>query len=743
MINLLKLLILFLFLPLTAYSEMIPRRVIAFWDSLAEEIVEDSLVHMTLELPLNHLGIEVIYHDIHEPLPDIIQRKDIRGVVLCFQKGTSMHNPILFIDWLVEVMDAGKKLIILKNSGFITNSQGINTPNEHLNRIYEKIGFTNTQEWVNYPFEYQILERNSELFPFEKNFPTPLPGFEICKIYASYAKSYLTVGIQGKPASESDLIIISSYGAFVSEDYTNTFDKILYTTDPISLGWYFNPFRFFELALDLSFLPIPDTTTLLGRRIFTSTCHGDFWNGSTDIEEFKKKRTSCAEVILEKVIKPNPDIPIAVGVVAADVDPKWVAKKDSQEITRRYFALPQVEAASHTYSHPYDWNFFKTGSYQKEIDFLHLYPYGSWQNSFLSWYRAKKFQLFSPKEFEKKKLKWGFATPRTYANEPFDINKEISGAANFLSQFAPPDNKVKLLIWSGDSIPWEAAVKLTYQAGLKNYGGGFVQYDANRPSYLFVFPLGRNLGGYIQLYTGANGDNNYTDEWKEKFYAFQFLTGTLKNTETPRRVKPINLYFHIYSGEFQASVNAILSNIAFIRTQLPISMTVNRYCDIGAGFYSIEFEKMGQRRWKIHKRQGLQTIRFENGEKLKLDFNNSEGVIGCKTYQGVLYVHLDPIYENPIVALAEREEINDAHHPFIIDSTWEIWNVETNSHSIGFRSSGWGKMLMNLKMGSGGAYKIEVNNLPSKTFTTSPDNILNIELDLPNNIEVKIKIGKI
>lgn len=730
-----------LLFPFSLIAENIPRHVLAFWDSSIDKAVENSLIHRTLEMPLNYLGLDVIYADTQKNLPDIAGRTDICGIIICFREGTSMEDPKAFIEWTINAIDQGKKVILMQNPGFLADKHGNYTSGDLQNRLYEKIGFTNTQEWINYPFNYHVINTNKELLPFEKELPYQLPGFYVTKVFAGKAKSYLKVGIPGKPNSEADLMVIGPNGAYISEFYANTFDDLLFQTSPRSLGWYINPFRFFELALDLPMRPIPDITTLAGRRIYIATCHGDSFNIDTKIEGFQNKSVAASKILLEKVIKPNPDLPIAMGIVAADIDPKWVAKKDSQAIAKEYLSLPQVEAASHTYSHPFYWGFFETGGPEKEVDYLYLYPYGSWQSSYLSWMRAKFYQTFTPKEFAKRRLKWGYTIPRAYANQPFDLEKEITGAVDYINQFAPPQNKVKLLIWSGDSLPWDAPVEMAYKAGLKNYGGGFNRFDPDYPSNLFVYPIGRKPGGLIQIYASANADNDYTSNWRDNFYGFKYLPATLKNTDIPRRLKPIQLYYHSYSGEFQASVDAILSNIAYIRTQSFIPIFIERFCTIGAGFYSAEIKPLGSGKWSISNREGLQTFRFDKAEGFQPDLTESSGVIGWNDHQGSLYVYLDAFEKEPVIALKSGKQVNNPL--YLIDSSWEIGNLKREEGALSFNTKGWGKLEMRWKAPANGRYSVEADAKPQNEFQTDNDNIVHFELDLPYNSSIIVKIKQL
>ena len=691
--------IFFSLLPILGFCS-VARHVIAFWDSKVDQFLENCLVHTTLEMPLNYLGLDVEYFDIQKPLPHLENRNDVLGVIICFQEGTIAPNPKALIEWSIDAIEQGKKIVIMRNSGFFTK---MGSDGDLQNRLYERLGVVHTQQWVDFPFDYQMIISDPELMPFERNLPKPFLGFYITKAYAPSAKVYLKAIHQG--IDDSDLIVLSPNGAVIAENFANNYDKIAFTTNPRSLGWYLNPFVLFERVFDLPHFPIPDTTTLAGNRIFYSLCHGDNWNGYTALEKNRGKEIYCADEVLKQVIVPNPDIPVSVAVVGATVDPTWEARKRSQEIAREYFHLPQVQAASHTYSHPFEWNFFASYKPEKEIQYLKYYPYGTWQNSYLSWLNASHKSERDVVEGES--LLTGFVIPRAYANEPFDLKKEIVGSVDYLNQFAPPDNQIKILLWSGNGLPWDQPLALCYQNGISNLGGGFVRFDPEYPSVLFVYPLGRKPGGYIQPYASMNAENSYTDEWKDRFYGFQYLPATIRNTESPRRLKPIALYYHSYTGEYGASLQAVKKNIAWIKKQSLIAIDVQRYCEIVKGFYSAQIEQDGSL-WKISNRKGLQTFRLDKTGK-KVDLSQSVGVIGYKEYQGSLYVYLDAAVEEPIIAISESV-LNDL--PYLIDSSWEIWDLQRNAAIVQFKTKGWGKLSMRWQ---------------------TPHGIMSVERDLPNN----------
>ena len=115
-----RLFVFFLLLPMMLMAEnAIIRKVVAFWDSKVNLVLEDSLVHKTLEMPLNHLGLDIVYFDVQEPLPEVSKIENTRGIILCFPEQTAMKNPQEFIEWLISAIDKGKKILKKDQSSLI------------------------------------------------------------------------------------------------------------------------------------------------------------------------------------------------------------------------------------------------------------------------------------------------------------------------------------------------------------------------------------------------------------------------------------------------------------------------------------------------------------------------------------------------------------------------------------------------------------------------------------------------
>ena len=287
-----------------------------------------------------------------------------------------------------------------------------------------------------------------------------------------------------------------------------------------------------------------------------------------------------------------------------------------------------------------------------------------------------------------------YTVPRAYAVKPFDLPLEIGGSIEYLNRLAPPGKQVTLLQWSGNCLPWEGALVATYQVGVLNLNGGDTRFDRERPSYTSVASIGRKLPGGIQIYASNANENVYTELWTDRFFGHAFLPQTWRNTETPIRVKPKNLYYHMYSGEKMASLRALLNNA---------------FAALALGFYSTEIADLGEGRWQIANRGRLATIRFDRATDRKVDFGRSSGVLGQQHFQGSLYVALDPADPRPVIALVANDRPDvppPGSRPYLIDSRWPIEGLAVDDRTFTFHAQGFGPGEMTWRVVEPGRYQV-------------------------------------
>ena len=690
-------------------GKRVPRTIIAFYDGGAYEDIRYTSIHRVIEMPFNHLGLILEYRDLNQPLPRDDELADVRGALL-WSSGDTMPAALPFIEWAHRFMDGGRQLMIIGALGFAKDAGGKPTPLETINGLLARIGLRFEGQRVELTHDVRVVRKDRGLLDFEAALPRQIPAYDRIAGIDARTSAYLVVREGNNTATDTTLISSHPNGGYIALDLIHRGDN-LRTTRQL----YLDLFEYLRRVFGTDDLPKPDTTTLVGRRIYYSHIDGDGWRNLSQVKAYAQRRSMSAEVILREVIEAYPDLPVTVAPIVADLDPSWFGSEQAQALARDIFALPQVEMASHTLSHPFDWGFFADGDAAKEVGLLKRYPRRPGGNDDEAWRpllrAAARRSVAETADYSARFLGvFGtYSVPRAYAVRPFDLQSEIDGAIGFLNRLAPDGKRVMLLQWSGNCLPWDEAIVASYAAGVYNINGGDTRFDREQPSYTSVAPIGRKLAHGVQIYSSNANENVYTDLWTSRFFGFTFLSQTWRNTEQPVRVKPKNLYYHMYSGEKTASLRALLNNLKEVESEPIAPIAASEYAALALGFFSAEIEGLGDARWRIGNRGRLATIRFDRSIDRRVDFARSSGVIGQMHLQGSLYVALDPDVIEPIVALTDSDP-NDgtpaAPQPYLVESRWPVRKLAMVDSTFSFQAQGFGVGSMTWRVEAGRRYRI-------------------------------------
>ncbi len=738
-------------------SRIEPRVVLAFYDSKHSPYTTDTDVHQAAEMPLNHLGVDVRFQDIRQPLPDAAAMSGVRGILLWFDVN-SMPNPELFLHWLIGQIDAGVRVVVMGSHAFEYRSDGVPVDRALVARFWGRLGLKKSGEWVTatYAITFQPAGRN--MTAFERNLPALPPAYPDIRVAGAGVLSHLRAYDPRRPDEVSDLVVTGAHGGYVAPGYS-----IVEYRDARRRYWYLNPFRFFRQAFDLDGLPKLDATTLTGRRIFYSHIDGDGWRNISLVPGYREKGKLSAEVILNEIFLKYPGLPVTVGPIAADLDQNWFGTRESRRLAKEIFALPNIEAGSHTYTHPLSWQFFEHYDADKEKPYIDRYPRTPsnfrYQAGLEGLLKYAIENAGAPPDSERAaveikkvggKVEDHYRTPRVYYRGPYDLREDLVGSAELIQQLLPPGKRVKILQWSGNTMPFEKAIRMVRKAGMQNINGGDTRLDRQYNSILWVSPLGRRVGKELQIFASNSNENTYTDLWTGRFYGFRFLEQALRRTETPFRIKPINIYYHMYSGERQASLNALRRNLDYAQSQSIAPITTSRFAAIAKGFYRARIERLGGARWRVLDRGKMETVRFDDAVFKAVDFGQSRGVLGQTHLHGSLYIHLDPAESTPVVALrdidyADREP--DAPRPYLISSRW--WTEGLKLTPDGFRCQvqGYGSGNMQWYMPESGMYRIRITSADNKVTRqeaeVTGEHWLNVELSQAPVEPVEVEVRKV
>jgi polysaccharide biosynthesis protein PelA len=654
----------------------LPRRVLGLFDSRREPNPEESRIHRLLDMPLNHLGLVVDYHDIAKGLPDPASLTGLRGVVTFFD--SAVPDSRTYLEWASAVLDRNIRYVVMGDPGLVVDGDRIGIPLDSLNNFLGRLGLRAENRYVPNSYRVRALHKTPGMIEFERPLNGPLPGYDVIRAIDPAVKVHLTMQDGDNADTRSDLVTVGPRGGRIASGYD------LYS-DPDSNRtlWWLNPFEYLRAAFAGDELPAPDTTTIVGRRIYYSHIDGDGWHDLAENHELTDDRRKASEMILAKAVIPYPDLPVTVAPVVADLHPDWSGDERGREIARDFFLLPQVEAGSHTWSHPFDWRFFENHDGEAERA-----------------YAARPLA----------RLERGYPASRGFRKQPFSLDREIGGSVAYIDSLLPPGKRTRIVQWSGDASPYEAALAAAGQASVTNINGPESRLDEEFPSYSQVPAIGVQVGAHRQIYASAGSENIYTDIWSHHFFGFRHLDRTVARTETPYRIKPFNIHYHMYSGSKAAGLNAVVANLTLARASRIAPVSASDFAGIAQGFYTARLYDLGDRRWRIENRGNLQTIRFDRATFSAVDFKRSRGVLGQNHYQGSLYVALDPAEVAPIIALHDVEDPGreeSAGQPYVIDSRWLISGLVTSDDGWTFTAQGFGAGEM-VWQASPGSYTVRI-----------------------------------
>ena len=395
--------------------------------------------------------------------------------------------------------------------------------------------------------------------------------------------------------------------------------------------WVINPFKFFKEALRLPELIVPDVTTENGKRLFFTHIDGD---GIMNRVEGDSSKFS-GEVILEDILKKY-KVPHSVSVIGAEIEPYGLYPNLSNKmisIAKKMYALENVEGATHTFTHPFKWGKIEDGNLSQE-------------------YRLK------------------------VKGYDFSFRHELLDTTDRINNDLTPKDKAhsRMVFWSGDCAPRKNALEYVHKNGILNINGGDTYITKTKPWLSYIAPLGLERDGYYQVYTGAQNENVFTNNWLGPFWRFKKVTQTFELTNSPRRFKPIDIYYHLYSGSKMASLRALQYVFDWSLQQDIMPIFTSEYIPKVMDFYDVSMAKEGDE-WLFDGMRDLKTLRIER-EKASIDFKASPSALGIKHFENHTYVSLGNSQKHFI-----KEGRDDAYK----NSTYLI---SSNAKSVDFKNSG-------------------------------------------------------
>ena len=579
------------------HVEVIPRQVLAIHDEPGHlGQVALHAVQRLGALPLNYLGLDVRHVYYGSPELEAIAKLPLAGryagVLTWLALGTFVETEPL-MKLLGSARAEGVPLVMVdaQPGGTTLQDLGIESGNEI--RLRSKLR----------------VQKLSPHVGFEIEPKTALEVFTPSKVAGGQGDVWLRMHADTSDgAASSDVVVITPWGGFADEQF-------VHATLPLDAGsrWVINPIEFFKAAFKINTsLPVPDITTESGRRLLLIHVDGDGFPSRAELSGAPLSGEVMRREFLETYRWPS-----AVSIIEGEVAPVGLyaaLSPQMEKIARQIFALPHIQMASHTYSHPFYWA-------DSELNIKVPGRVGSLQ----------------------------------IPGYEYNDAREITGARDYIDKLAPAGKKTKLLLWSGNTEPLATPVRLAYEAGLLNMNGGFTTISKAEPTWTLIGPFGLMKGDYFQVYAPMQNENVYTNSWTGPFYGFERVIETFEMTEKPLRFKPVNIYYHTYIATKRASIASLHKVYGWAQSEIKaqrlhpvhVSEYLERMLDWRRATVAVTDGGLelrgGQhlRQWRVDKAAALPA------------FNADAGIAGYVGHEAVNFLHTS----KPIVKFAQPDTV--------------------------------------------------------------------------------------
>jgi hypothetical protein len=318
----------------TASPEPVKREILALYDGGQEGDADVTRIHRFAELPLNHLGFIVRYHDIRTKLPAPSEIERYRGVLTWF--AGSVPDSGSYLAWAAQVSRMNVRYVILGDIGVVASP--VNLP--AINRILAAAGVRHSGDYIGPTLGSRVVQEDPSLVQFECRLDPVLPDYPIMTANGAGTRIGLmleTPAQEGK--RKAALVTIGERGGYAAFNY-----EFCHQRAPLYQGkWLINPFAFFGAAFVSADQPIPDTTTESGNRLYVSMLDSEGWTRSTKIEGFRDAQAMSGEVVFRELIEPFRDLPATVNLRIGEIPKKGRTGRQARRTLQSLFATPNVE----------------------------------------------------------------------------------------------------------------------------------------------------------------------------------------------------------------------------------------------------------------------------------------------------------------------------------------------------------------------------------------------------------------
>lgn len=550
----------------------------------------DTYSAQILQMALEWMGYEMEFHHVGSGRPP--ETLDSRFAMIILDSGVDIPfaDQDYYRHWLVKQKDRGVKLL------FIGGYPG---DKDRQAALAGDLGIQGTLEDLTGVKSATFSVLDKAMIDEALLVKTRSRGLISARAPAG-SQAWLSVAVVDKRdlSLSEDVIYTAPWGGAIMEPY------LYFRTSVEDLRSLADPFTFLATMLPAGAFPVPDKTTRDGVRMFLTHIDGD---GFTTLSR-RLVNVTCAEIIRDEFVKKYP-FPVTVSVIESELkallkDQQPQDRQRFEDIARSLFALPNVQVASHAWSHPFVW------MPDIDVEGSRLYP-----------------------------TKWlEFANPATYP--AFDLRREIEGSVKYINETLTTKNKpVEVYLWSGNCRPSGEALKMVAALGLEAMNGGNTIINRRAEGIGDITSADTFMDGELQVYAPVQNEYTYTNGFTGPLYGgYRVVLDTFQRTEKPRRLKPVNVYYHFYSVQNRDSEKALSDVHEWCVKQVLHSVTARDFVRLAKDARATQVLADGPHRWIVQNKGFCRTFRLPKSMGVP-DLSRCQSVTGYKVEGDQVYVH--------------------------------------------------------------------------------------------------------
>ncbi|MBD3766680.1 MAG: endo alpha-1,4 polygalactosaminidase [Gammaproteobacteria bacterium] len=603
--------------------EVRPRRILMVTPPVVDEVDLGVMTEVTYPTTvLNAMGYAVDYAPINKQLPAGFLADRYAGLLLWVTDDKDMQNNNQFTDWLLGIQQQKLPMLFVGDLNFLKRAKKLT---KSLSLKLEDTVDASRLEIVK-----QTQEVGYETPPVLDRL-----GFYSLSIEEAH-QAWLTIADQ--LGNQQTAIAITSWGGLVVAPYAYESVQVESAVE----RWVVNPYKLFEQALKLTPMPMPDTTTESGKRLLMVHHDGDGFASRSELPG----APYASKVMLDEIVKKYA-IPMSISVIEGEVGAAGIYPEMSpqlESIARKIYSYPHVEIASHTYSHPFDWAVFSGARAESKL-------YANYN--------------------------------MTIPNYTPNLAREIEGSIAYINrQLTTTGKSVALLHWSGDCNPTKEALAMVEKQGLPSINGGNTVITLMDNSLTQVSPVGINKNGYFQVYAPIQNENVFTNDWTGPFNGYKRVLETFQLTEQPKRIKPVNIYFHTFALSKYASMQALKSVFDWAIKQPLHPIHASEFVRKASEFNRVVVAKSLDNQWVVRGLSSLQELRIPTHMGYP-DLVSSDTVVGFNDHLDQRYLHV--VGEDIRFYLTKQP----ANLPYLIQANASVTDFKRHAQGVDIELVGY------------------------------------------------------